>query len=215
MQITNIGIIGSGDVGQTLANGFLQSGHNVKLGTREPDKLQQWLMGSGANASIGTFEEAAKFGEIIVLCVKGTAVREAIRLAKKKHFSNKVVIDVTNPLVFLKEKEPPVLEHGFPKSNGIIVQKMLPNSKVVKAFNTVTAKYMVNPRLQEGTPDLFICGDNEGKEKVRTIAGAWGWNVIDMGPIEQSYLLEALAMVWIRYGFLHNHWTHAFKLLRN
>ena len=86
---------------------------------------------------------------------------------------------------------------------------------MVKAFNIVTAAYMTNPKLTEGIPDMFICGnDKSAKEKVEEIAKKWGWPITDLGGIEQAYLLEALALMWIRYGFLHNHWTHAFKLLR-
>ena len=104
---------------------------------------------------------------------------------------------------------------GYPDSAGETVQKWLHNAKVVKAFNTVTAAYMTNAKLEEGIPDLFICGNDAGAKKTVTeIANQWGWRVTDIGDIKQSYLLEALAMLWIRYGFLNNHWTHAFKLLR-
>jgi prophage maintenance system killer protein len=133
--------------------------------------------------------------------------------ADKDNFKGKIVIDVTNPLVFLKDI--PELDIAYPNSGGLKIQRMLRDSKVVKAFNTVTAKYMCNPKLEEGIPDLFIAGnDEEAKEIVKGFAEQFGWNVTDIGNIEQSYLLEALAMLWIRYGFLNNHWTHAFKLLK-
>ncbi len=95
------------------------------------------------------------------------------------------------------------------------IQQLLPTAKVVKAFNAVPAIYMCNPHLEEGEPDLFICGDVEGKKKVAEIARLFGWkNIVDLGDISESYLLEALAMIWIKYGFDNNYWQHAFMLLK-
>jgi 8-hydroxy-5-deazaflavin:NADPH oxidoreductase len=86
---------------------------------------------------------------------------------------------------------------------------------VVKAFNIITAYYIANPKLKQGTADMFIAGnDPSAKKAIIDIARTWGWEVIDIGGIEQSYLLEALALLWIRYGFLNNYWKHAFKLLK-
>lgn len=202
-------------VGQSLANGFLKSGYKVKIGTRDPSKLNEWLGKAGENASIGSFKDAAKFGELVVLATKWTGTKDAIKLAGKRYFSGKTVIDVTNPLLFEKEGEAPKLALAYPKSAGLTVQKWLPKARVVKAFNTVTANYMANPILQEGTGDMFIAGnDKEAKEEVKKIAETWGWAVNDLGNIEQAYLLESLSMIWITYGFLNNHWTHAFKLLK-
>lgn len=212
-----VGIIGSGTVGQQLGFGFLKSGHEVKVGTREVGKLRDWLKEAGKSASAGSFEEAASFGDIVVLATKweGGATESAIHLAGKKNFAGKVVIDVTNPLVFEVEGQPPKPALGYPESGGATIQNWLPDAKVVKAFNIVTSFYMANPNLQEGTPDMFIAGnDVAAKKTVKGIATNWGWTVHDIGGIEQSYLLEALALLWIRYGFLNNHWTHAFKLLK-
>jgi hypothetical protein len=68
-----VGILGSGIVGQTLGSGFIKYGHQVKIGTSNPNKLNDWIKSSGTNASVGSFADAARFGEIIVLAVKGTA----------------------------------------------------------------------------------------------------------------------------------------------
>jgi len=213
LYMQRIGIIGSGDVGQSLALGFLKLGFEVRIGTREPDKLAKWLDNAGAKASVSSFKDAARFGDILILCTKWIGTENAIKLSDKDNFKGKIVIDVTNPLVFLKDI--PELDIAYPNSGGLKIQRMLPDSKVVKAFNTVTAKYMCNPKLEEGVPDLFIGGnDEESKEIVKGFAEQFGWNVTDIGNIEQSYLLEALAMLWIRYGFLNNHWMHAFKLLK-
>ena len=211
----NIGILGSGAVGQSLGLGFLRNGHTVKIATREPSKLTDWLAKAGANASVGSFEETARFGEMLVLCTKWVGTENAIQLAGKQNFDGKILIDVTNPLLFLQEGKAPKMAVGYPDSAGALVQKWLPKAKVVKAFNSVPAHYMTNPKLEEGMPDLFICGNDEAKKKVTEIAASWGWSSInDMGGIEDAYLLEALAMTWILYGFRNNHWMHAFKLLR-
>jgi 8-hydroxy-5-deazaflavin:NADPH oxidoreductase len=212
-----IGIIGSGMVAQQLGIGFLKQGHEVKLGTRNPSKLEQWQKQGGDKASVGSFEEAAKFGEIVAIATLwgDGATKEAIRLAGAKNLAGKVVMDVTNPLAPGGENQPPKLALGYPESGGAKVQNWLPESKVVKAFNIVTAYYMANPRLKEGTPDMFIAGnDSSAKKTIIDIAQKWGWEVHDIGGIEQSYILESLALLWIRYGFLNNHWKHAFKLLK-
>lgn len=211
-----IGIIGSGDVGQTLALGFLKLGHEVKVGTRDASKLQEWLAKAGEKASVGTTNEAAAFGELIVLCTNGVGTKNALEMAGLENFSGKIVIDVTNPLIFEEQGKPPKLSTAYPDSAGALIQKLLPDAFVVKAFNTVPAKYMTNPKLEEGEPDLFIAGnDSNAKKKVEEIARQWGWrNVNDLGDISQAYLVEALAMVWIVYGFKNNHWTHALKLLK-
>jgi 8-hydroxy-5-deazaflavin:NADPH oxidoreductase len=216
-QMMKIGIIGSGMVAQQLGLGLIKSGHDVKLGTRNPQKLSDWQKQSGNKGSVGSFEDAAKFGELLFLATlwSGGATENAIKQAGKDNFTGKVVVDVTNPLESGGEGQPPKLALGYPDSAGATIQKWLPGSKVVKAFNIITAYYMANPKLKEGTPDMFIAGNDSGaKKSVTDIARSWGWNVIDIGGIEQSYLLESLAMLWIRYGALNNYWKHAFKLLK-
>lgn len=209
-----IGILGSGNVGQQLANGFLRTGHEVKIGTRDVSKLNEWLKNAGASASIGSFNGAASFGDVIVLATSWAGIENAIVLAGKQNFKNKIVIDVTNPLNF-SNGAPPKLDSAFGHSAGEKIQSWLPDSKVVKAFNTISAFIMVNPKLEEGNPDLVIAGNEvSAKNVVSDFAKSFGWkNVIDIGDISNSYLLEAFAMLWIVFGFKNNHWTHAFKLL--
>lgn len=211
-----IGVLGSGIVGQTLASGFLKLGNEVLVGTRDTEKLKEWQAKAGKGASIGSFGEAAGFGEVIILATQWQGTENALKMANKKNFSDKIVIDVTNPLKVENEGEPPQLAVAYPQSAGSLVQKWIPDAKVVKAFNMVPAHYMTNPKLQEGTPDLFIAGnDIEAKNKVKEIAGAFGWKDIhDLGKIEQAYLVEAIAMTWIRHGFLNNNWMHAWKMLK-
>ncbi len=209
-----VGILGSGMVGQTLADGFLKAGYEVKIGTRDKSKLATWASKAGKNASVGKFSEAAAFGELIALCCKGEAVEDVITLAEKKNLEKKLIIDVTNPLVF-EEGKMPKMFIGYPDSLGAMIQELVPEAKVVKAFNTVPATYMCNAKLTEGVPDLFIAGNDAGAKKtVSDLAKTWGWGVIDMGGIEEASLLEALALTFIHYGILNNQWTHAFKLLK-
>ena len=93
-----IGVIGSGQVGETLSDGFLRHEYEVMRGTREPSKLAAWQAKAGKRASVGTFAETARFGDVVVLAVKGAAAEEAVRGAGVDNLAGKVVIDTTNPL---------------------------------------------------------------------------------------------------------------------
>jgi predicted dinucleotide-binding enzyme len=209
----DIGIIGSGDVAQSLGRGFAKLGYNVTLGTRNPQKLNEWIKKNAPNGHAGSFEDAAKKGEMLVLAVAWGGVKNAIRLAGKKNFDEKILIDTTNPLRFEGDKI--TLISSPKKSGGAQVQKMLPKTKVVKAFNMVGAHIMISPRREEGVPDLLIAGNYEyAKKTISNIAERWGWgNAFDLGDINESYWLEAMAMVWMRFGTKHKRWSHAFKLL--
>lgn len=211
------GIIGSGKVAQELGLGLLKLNYEVMLGTRNVEKLESWQNSAGQGAKAGSFADAAEFGDFIILATKweDEAAFKAIEMAGKNHFAGKIVIDVTNPIHIRPDGGTPEPALGFPESAGKKVQEFLLRSKVVKAFNIVTAKYMCQPELEDGIPEMFIAGnDPTAKAFVQKIAADWGWPVSDMGDISQSYLLEALALLWVRYGFLNNHWTHAFSLLK-
>jgi predicted dinucleotide-binding enzyme len=211
-----IGVLGSGDVGQTLATGFIDLGHEVKMGSRDPSQMRvrTWLERSGTRASVGTFAEAAEFAEIVVLATLWSGTPEAIRLAGPERFAGKVVIDTTNPLDF-SEGIPPKLAVGHTDSAGEIVQRSLPAARVVKAFNTVGSPHMVNPRFPGGPPDMPICGnDADSKRIVSDLLDSLGWSVLDLGRIDCSRYLEPLAMAWIVYFFRTGSGDHAFKLLR-
>lgn len=210
-----IGIIGSGVVGQNLGKGFLKSGYEVKVGSRNPDKLKEWLDNiDDSNASAGSFEETASFADVIVIAVHGVDAINAIDLAGKENFSGKIVIDVTNPLEERKGTYPK-LASTQENPLGKKIQDYIPDAKVVKAFNIVSSFIMINPVYEDNSPDMFIAGnDEEAKQWVNNLVLYWGWNSCnDLGGIEESYWLEAFAMLWVVYGFKNNHWTHAFKLL--
>ncbi|MDD5674833.1 MAG: NAD(P)-binding domain-containing protein [Chitinivibrionales bacterium] len=212
----NVGIIGSGDVGRALGKGLLDLGYFVKIGSREPasEKIKAWLAEVGSNASSGTFEEAARFGDVAILATLWSGAENALTLAGPQNLKDKVVIDVTNPLIFSKNG-PPGLALGFTDSAGEQVQRRLKDARVVKAFNTVGFSHMVNPQFPGGPPDMFICGNDAHAKKVVTLfCKAFGWGVVDMGDITAARLIEPLALVWITYGVHAKSWNHAFKLLR-
>jgi len=212
MANINVGVLGSGDVGKAFARGFAGVGHQVRIGSRSPEKLSDFAKET-KGVSAGTFEEAAAFGDVIALATLGTATEEAIRLAGAKNFDGKVVIDATNPLDF-SGGMPPRLFVGHTDSLGERVQRWLPNARVVKAFNTVGNGFFVNPDLPNGPPDMFICGnDGDAKRIVAQICTHWGWGVVELGAIESSRHLEPMCMVWVLHGALSGSWTHAFKML--
>jgi 8-hydroxy-5-deazaflavin:NADPH oxidoreductase len=207
-----IGILGSGDVAKSLAKGFLSRGDEVMLGTRHPSKLADWRKESGG-AQAGSFAESAAFGEIVVLATLGTATVAAIEQASLKNFDGKVVIDATNPLTF--DDKGPHLAIGFDDSLGEQVQRALPASRVVKAFNTVGNQYFLDPQFEGGPPTMFIAGnDGAAKRDVTKIVESFGWESADLGGIESSRYLEPICMAWVIYGASTGTWHHAFKLLR-
>ena len=209
-----IGIIGSGGVAQTLANAYLQKGYRVKLGTRNADKLADWLEKAGENASVGSFAESAQFGDVVFLSVLGEAALNAIELAGAENLKGKTIIDLTNPLDF-SGGVPPRFTATVGNSLGEQIQNRLPDANVVKAFNTISAAIMVDPHFGDDTATLFIAGNDEkAKEETTRQAKEFGWDVEDLGGIEQAFFLEAFASMWINYGFKNNHWTHAFKFLK-
>lgn len=203
-----VGILGSGAVAKALAKGFVSIGYEVKMGTRDKNKLADLQ-----NVSLGSFEEAANFADILVLAVKGSV---ASALLKQIRTDNKIVIDTTNPI----SDQPPVngVLQFFTSQNqslGELLQKENPNAHIVKAFNSVGSAFMVNPDFSGLKPTMFICGNSDGaKAKVKEILSAFNWETEDMGKIEAAAPIEALCMLWCIPGFLNNQWSHAFKLLK-
>ena len=211
-----VGVLGSGVVGRALVAGFIKHGHDTMLGTRDPQKseVQDWIRETpGARA--GTFEQAAQFGELVVLAVLGRIAESVIALAGAENLAGKTVIDATNPLA----DEPPVngvLQYttGPNESLGEWIQVQLPEARVVKAFNSVGNALMVNPHFSQGTPTMFVCGNDDGaKAQVSAIVRQFGWEPYDCGSIVSARALEPLCMLWCLPGFLRNDWHHAFKML--
>ena len=211
-----IAVLGSGVVGQVLADGFLKHGHDVMRGSREPGKLAAWKGQAGAKASAGTFAEAARFGETLVLAVKGTAAQSVLDACGAEALAGKTVIDTTNPIA----EKPPVngvLSYFTSLDESLMerLQKRVPEARFVKAFNSVGNKLMVNPRMPGGPPTMFICGNHAGaKAEVKEILDRFGWETEDLGTAEAARAIEPLCILWCIPGFLSNSWTHAYKVLR-
>jgi predicted dinucleotide-binding enzyme len=203
-------------VGKALGRGFITLGHDVKMGSRDAknEKALAWARESGAKASVGTFADAATFGEIVVLATLGVANESVLTTAGPETLRGKVVIDATNPLDF-SGGMPPKLAVSGNDSGGERVQRLLPDAHVVKAFNTVGSPFMFRPEFAGGPPDMFIAGNSDdAKKKVAGILKDFGWGVVDVGGIECSRYLEAMCMVWVLSAMRLNNWNQAFKMLR-
>jgi predicted dinucleotide-binding enzyme len=209
-----IGVVGSGVVATTLAAGFLRHGYDVTIGSRSPEKLKDFAA-QNKGVKLGTFAEAAAFGEVIVVAVKGNAAAEALRLAGTANLAGKPVIDATNPI---KDAPPAkgVLQF-FTDINFSLMEQLqaeFPEAHLVKAFNSVGAPAMVDPAFVGGKPTMFIAGNSEAaKAKVQGILENFGWETADMGAAEAARAIEPLCMLWCIPGFTKNEWHHAFKLL--
>ncbi|MDG0815959.1 NADPH-dependent F420 reductase [Bdellovibrio svalbardensis] len=216
MTMRKIAVLGSGPVGERLANGFLKNGYQVMRGSREPSKLKEWKEKSPPGASIGTFEEAARFGDMIVLSVKGSAAESVVKGLPSDAMKGKTVIDTTNPIADL----PPVngVLNFFTGPNESLMerlQKAAPAANFVKSFSCVGNEFMVEPHFSGGAPTMFICGNDKGaKAMVLEILTQFGWETEDMGSVEGARAIEPLCMLWCIPGFLRNQWGHAFKLLK-
>jgi predicted dinucleotide-binding enzyme len=212
---TKVGIIGSGIVGQTLAHGFLKHGYDVTIGSNDQKKRDE--LKSKTKVNVGSFEETATSGAIVVLAVKGGAAEAALKSAGTKNLAGKTVIDATNPIA----DAPPV--------NGVLkfftsldeslmerLQKLAPEARFVKAFSCVGHALMVNPDFKGVKPTMFICGNDDGaKRDVAAIVDRFGYEVADMGAAEAARAIEPLCILWCIPGFRSNSWTHAFKLLKS
>ncbi|NRA47484.1 MAG: NAD(P)-binding domain-containing protein [Oligoflexales bacterium] len=210
-----IGVLGSGIVGQTLAEGFISHGYEVMRGSRDPNKLEDWLVKYREKADIGTFEETAKFGDILVLAVKGSVAQAVVELCGLKNLQGKTIIDATNPIA------------EIPPQNGVInfftdhnhslmehLQESAPDAHFVKAFSCVGNAHMVNPQFGSEKPSMFICGNEQAaKDEVSGILDKFGWETCDMGMVESARAIEPLCMLWCIRGFLYDKWDHAFRLL--
>ncbi len=210
-----IGVLGSGAVGKALAEGFIKNGHQVMIGTRDTSKLSEWESEHKEKGKTGSFKEAAQFGELLVLAVKGTAALNVLRMAEGNNLEGKIIIDVTNPIA------------DAPPENGVLkffttldkslmeqMQAEFPDASFVKAFNSIGSQVMVNPDFGGIKPTMFICGNNENaKKEVAGIAEKFGFDVADMGKAEAARAIEPLCILWCIPGFLKNDWAHGFKLL--
>ena len=201
-----IGILGTGMVGETLGTKFVQLGHQVKMGSRTAnnDSAANWVKCAGANASQGTFSDAASFGEMAFICLKGAVFLDVAKTLSPNALAGKVLVDVSNPLEFSNGAMS--LSLCNTNSLGEEVQKALPSVNVVKTLNTVNCEVMVDP-AKGGNPTMFLCGnDADAKKKVTDLLKSMGWrDIIDIGDITKSRGTEVLMHLWMNlYGLFGN-----------
>jgi predicted dinucleotide-binding enzyme len=198
-----IGILGSGAVGQALAQGFARHGHEVRIGSRK---------NAVDDLPVGSPGEVVQAADLVFLSVLGTAAVE-VAAGVREQLYGKVLVDTTNPLDFSSGR--PGLFVGHTDSLGEQVQRAVPEAHVVKAYNTVGNTLMVDPDLPGGPPSMLIGGDSaDAKGAVTALLQSTGWDVVDLGGIEASRYLEPLCIAWVLHGARTGTWDHAFRLLR-
>jgi len=208
-----IGILGSGAVGKMLGSGLIKEGYEVMLGTSDFSKLEQWKEVN--DGRIGSMNDAAEFGELIILAVKGTAAQDVLENIDIVHLKKKTIMDATNPIADAKPEDG-VLSFFTTLDKSLIetLQEAIPEAHFVKAFNSVGSPRMVHPPFVT-KPTMFICGNNgDAKKEASKIIESLGWEVEDMGTARAGRAIEPLCMLWCTPGFNDNQWTHAFKLLK-
>ncbi len=199
----DIGILGSGVVGQALARGLARHGHEVRIGTRKA---------AVEDLPVGPPQDVAENAEMVFLSVLGTAAVEVAEDVREQ-LRGKILVDTTNPLDLSTGR--PGLFVGHTDSLGEQVQRAVPEAHVVKAYNTVGNALMVDPDLPGGPPSMFIGGDSdEAKLAVSALLESTGWDVVDLGGIEASRYLEPMCIAWVLHGARTGTWNHAFRLLR-
>ena len=212
-----IGILGTGMVGATLGTKLIQVGHEVRMGSRSADNenAAEWVKGNGQKASQGTFDDTAKFGEVIFNCTAGTASLAVLTAAGASNLKGKVLVDVANPLDFSKGM-PPTQTVCNNDSLGEQIQRTFPSVKVVKALNTMRCTLMVEPALVKGEHDVFVCGnDSQAKDKVKEILKSFGWkSIIDLGDITAARGTEMVLPLWLRLMGLFQSPDFNFKIAR-
>lgn len=212
VDVMKIAVLGSGTVGEVLADGFRKHGHDVVRGSRDPSKLAAWAQQSGGRTA--TFADASADADVVVLAVKGSAAGEALGLAGD--LTGKVIIDATNPIADAPPQDG-VLRFFTNLDESLMerLQAQVPGARFVKAFSCVGNAFMVNPALPGGPPTMFICGnDADAKAVVRSILDQFGWDTADMGTATAARAIEPLCMLWCIPGLRGGGWSHAFKLLR-
>jgi predicted dinucleotide-binding enzyme len=196
------GVLGTGQVGHTLANKLVQLGHDVCMGARESsnEKALAFARASAPKSTNGTFADAAEVGEVLLNCTSGKATLDALSIAGEKNLSGKTLIDIANPVDFSKGMPPSMLT---PSTDSLAeqIQRAYPKAKVVKALNMVNCGLMVEPkRLASGNHDTFLCGNDKGaKGQVTELLQSFGWKtIIDLGDLTGARAMETYLMLWVR-----------------
>lgn len=199
----NIGILGTGIVGQTLATKLVSNGHAVTLGSRRAgnEKALAWVASAGERASQGSFADAAASAALVINATAGTASVEALTAAGSQNLAGKVLLDVANALDF-SHGMPPTLDPCNTDSLGEQIQRTFPEARVVKSLNTVNCDVMVHPAIVPGSHTMFVAGnDDAAKEEVRALLEGFGWppeDVMDLGDITACRGMEMYVPLWLR-----------------
>lgn len=209
-----LGILGTGDVGRTLASALSRRGHDVMVGTRNiRNKLDEkptdpgtasfrdWLS-ANKKVSLGTFADAAAHGELLWNATAGHASLEVLATARPADLEDKILIDVANALGPWSDGGEMELFVVNTDSLAERIQRAHPGLRVVKALNTVAAHVMTNPKGLAGADhDQFLAGDDAAaRERVaRLLREEFGWKtVIDLGDLTAARGLEMMIMVWLK-----------------
>lgn len=191
-----IGFIGCGNMGGALAKRFASVGNLVMVSSRNKEHAEDCAKECGKNATAGTIADAAKFGEVVVLAVPYSQITAALKTAGD--LKGKILLDVTNALT----PDFSGLAVGFTSSAAEEVAKLMPQAKVVKAFNTIFAQVVANPTFRDGKPSVFVASDHaDAKKKVMELASSIGFDAFDAGPLKNARLLEPLGMLNIALGY--------------
>jgi NADPH-dependent F420 reductase len=191
----NLGILGAGNMGGTLGKVWAQKGNEVFFGTRSPEKALE--LSKSVNMRAGSYEDAATFGDVVFIGTPWGAT-ESLLKSLSKPLAGKIIIDCTNALAadFLSLSVPPTT------SAGELVQSWLPNSKVVKAYNTIGAKVLLNPNYNGTLATGFYCGnDTDAKKTVAKLITQSGFEPIDCGELIQARTLEAMTLLFLNLAF--------------
>jgi 8-hydroxy-5-deazaflavin:NADPH oxidoreductase len=227
-----IAILGTGIVGRTLAEKFVELGHDVVIGTRNvAEKLasddkdpygnppfKEWHS-HNRHVQLKSLPEAAASGEMVVNALQGAGSIDALKQAEEKNLSGKVIIDVSNPLDFSKGMPPGLIpELSNTNSLGEEIQRTFPDAKVVKTLNNMWCGLMVNPGLiGDGNHTVFISGNDSGaKDKVKSLLNELGWkdeNILDLGDISTSRGTEGFLPAWLRIFSTMQHAAFNFKVV--
>lgn len=210
-----IAVLGTGGVGKAFAARLTGLGHEVTIGTRDVTKTLEKkgektfseYLEKNPKVKLGSFAEAAAFGEIIINVSKGEHTREIIKAAGAENLNGKILIDISNPLDFSKGLPPSLIpEFSNTNSLGEEIQRMVPGAKVVKTLNTMWNGLMLDPNLLAGGDHVnYICGnDADAKKEVIKLLNAFGWkneSILDLGDITSARATEATLPIWLRvYG---------------
>ena len=193
-----IAIIGTGNVGSALGPAFHEQGHTIIYGSRNPNRhsVQEIVGETGDNASAMMPFDAAKEADIVVLAVPGLAVAEVVE--GLGDLSGKIIIDPTNPM----ERRLLKFYHAVETSNTEIIQEIAPDADVVKAFNTLSTEFMVDPSLAGGPVSVPLAGDSGGaKDVVAELATNMGLEPIDVGGSERARWVEGMGILLVNNMF--------------